>query len=175
MIVVIIIGVLAAVAIVAYQKYVETSRETEAVGLLGSIRLKQEAYRMTFHQYANVSGVPSAGYTPGFSPMNGEPADFCPPGSSDPLCINWAKLGVRPDGPVRFRYATIAGSPNAQPQHFDFQAVPDHNGEYFWDNDAWFAALAVGYRKSKEDYVCFRTFSKQDRIVKEDSCSPPNP
>ncbi len=172
MIVVAIIAVLAAVAIVAYQKYIDHARDAEAIGFLGSIRLKQEAYRMTFHQYADVS----TGYAPENALANvGEPMDFT---DGNPNMIQWRQLGAIPDGPVRFRYVTIAGQPNAQPTKFGFGTVPQVNGQYFWTGDAWFAVLAVGIRSKgtltmAATYKCFSLFTRQDEIVKQATCTPP--
>jgi prepilin-type N-terminal cleavage/methylation domain-containing protein len=51
MIVVAIIGVLATVAAVSYRKYLDAARTTEAYGMLGEIRNREEAYRAEFSSY----------------------------------------------------------------------------------------------------------------------------
>ena len=55
MIVVAILAVLSAVAIVAYTKWVTKSKDSEATAILADVRIKQEAYRGVFHQYANIN------------------------------------------------------------------------------------------------------------------------
>jgi len=171
LIVVAIIGVLAAIAAVAYNKYVEHARESEAVGFIGNIRLKQEAYRMTFHQYANVSQV---GYAPvdiAVDPNVGEPRDFTQAVlGNDEEWKRWMQLGARPDGPVRFRYATIAGDPGVfnPAKSFGFDHADVGN---FFQNDYWFAAIALGKSNpGQPDYVCYITFTQQDEIVREKPC-----
>jgi len=52
MIVVVIIGVLAAVAIPSFQSYMYRSRMSEATTFLGEIKQRQEAYRAEFGLYA---------------------------------------------------------------------------------------------------------------------------
>src|ERR1700722_12347421 len=56
MIVVIIIGVLAALAVVGYRKLVTSSHVTEATGMVQNIRVAQESYHSETQQYANISG-----------------------------------------------------------------------------------------------------------------------
>ena len=126
MIVVGIIGILAAVGIVAYTKWIERSRNAEATGVLADIRLKQEAYRATFHRYADIRGdgwVPAG--QPGQSSVDW-PADK----------VNWNQLGVRPDNGVYFRYYGEAGAPKASAGATSVpQEVRDH--------DFWYGARAV--------------------------------
>ena len=55
MIVVAIIGVLATVAAVSYRKYLDAARTTEAYGMLGEIRNREEAYRAEFSSYISTT------------------------------------------------------------------------------------------------------------------------
>jgi type IV pilus assembly protein PilA len=129
MIVVAILGILAAVAIVAYNKYVERSHNAEATGILADIRLKQEAYRATFHQYANLkdaSWVPDT--SPGISPRNW-PTDK----------TQWNQLGVRPDNGVYFSYYGESGLPGDAPTGFSDELLPAS----ITDNDFWYGAEAL--------------------------------
>jgi prepilin-type N-terminal cleavage/methylation domain-containing protein len=109
MIVVVITGVLAAIAIPTFSGYVIKSRTSEAVQFLGVIKLKQEAYRAEFGQYWQYDGntVPAnIVYIPGnVDIMDGDEAQF--PNDNDAFNI----LGAKPDGPVRFGYGWAAGLP----------------------------------------------------------------
>src|SRR5712671_2228865 len=59
MIVVVITGVLAAIAIPTFTGYVQKSRTSEAVQFLGLIKLRQEAFRSEFGQYFDEAAGPN--------------------------------------------------------------------------------------------------------------------
>ena len=61
-----ITGVLAAVALPAFQGYVRRARTTEAINFLGVVKMRQEAYRMEFGGYAGLTGdIGSIVFVPG--------------------------------------------------------------------------------------------------------------
>jgi prepilin-type N-terminal cleavage/methylation domain-containing protein len=108
MIVVVITGVLAAIAIPTFISYVQKSRTSEATQFLGVIKLKQEARRAEFGGYLVCDGADNMGefvYVPGgkATMKNGVSRNI------NSQCFT--DLGARPDGPVRFGYAWIAGPP----------------------------------------------------------------
>lgn len=105
-----IVGILAALAIPTFKGYVYRGRVNEAVKVLGEIKTRQEAYRSRYGNYAAVSGSgewSSATYNPssvpGVQPVVWESSD------------EWEELGLSSPGPVRFRYATVAGGPGDTP------------------------------------------------------------
>lgn len=55
MIVVVIIGVLATVAVQSYKRFNNRARVQEAIALLGDIKIKQESYYQTYHRYVSAS------------------------------------------------------------------------------------------------------------------------
>jgi type IV pilus assembly protein PilA len=132
MIVVAILAVLAAVAIVAYGAYIERSRNSEATAILADVRIKQESYRATFHQYAD----PSKGvWLPDADP--GEEARFWSDGDSDAIA-RWNQLGVKGgDYQVYFSYLCVAGTPGDTPED-PFSGMGIDN-----TNDFWYAARAM--------------------------------
>jgi type II secretory pathway pseudopilin PulG len=110
MIVVVITGVLATIAIPTFTGYITKSRTSEATHFLGVIKLKQEAYRAEFGQYLVQNGqndpAAIAAFVPGNATvMDGTLVDF-PTNNAD-----FNTLGARPDGPVRFGYSWAAGLP----------------------------------------------------------------
>ena len=109
MIVVVIIGVLAAIAIISYRKYVQHSKTSEAYTMLGDIRAKQEAYRAEFSQYCKVNGSLAEGLRhPSSAPRaDGRKVAWDNPAPS----IEWQQLGARPDGATYLGYVTTAGIP----------------------------------------------------------------
>ena len=152
MIVVAIVGILAAIAIPSYQSYVQRARTSEAVTFLAEIRQRQEAYRAEFGEYCSVSAAPTSGidsgaWAPGTLPRGGDKISWGgTPGA-------WNQLGAAPDGPVRFQYRTTAGPPGSAP------GVPGFVG-----NDFWFVAQARGDLDDDGDLVIFEVVSASNRM-----------
>jgi len=134
MIVVAILAVLAAVAIVAYGAYIERSRNAEATSILADIRIKQDSYRATFHQYANPSGTTGT-WIPDAEP--GEQGRSWTEGVAADLVQRWNQLGVQPDHGVYFSYMCISGTPGDTP------ADPFSDMGIEETNDFWYAARAM--------------------------------
>ena len=133
MIVVGILGVLAAVAITSYTAYVRRSRTAEATAMLADIRLKQEAYRGTFHQY--VTDIPTAcggkwtpDETPDAKPATTEVTGDC--------ALAWRRLGVSFPSTLYFRYDTQGGPPADN-------SVPSRYAAANSANDFWYGAAAM--------------------------------
>ena len=100
--VVVIIGILAAVAVPAYRHYVISSRSQEALTLLPQIHLKEESYFMEFQQYLQ-------------TPRNPEDSKYgmmCNGGQAiwNAKLTNWQNIGFHPPNPgVYFQYWVNAG------------------------------------------------------------------
>ncbi|MGF1466481.1 MAG: type IV pilin protein [Sandaracinaceae bacterium] len=123
--VVAMVGILAALAVPVFNGYRYRSRVSEAVTFLADIRQRQEAYRSEFGRYCSVSGPPTAlgTWAPTTAPN--------PPGRAlvewDYSGGAWNQLGAAPDGFVRFQYRTVAGLPT--------EATPapvGYDGSDFW-------------------------------------------
>ncbi len=124
-----IVGILAALAIPSFKRYVYQGRVSEAVTMLNEIKTRQEAYRSRFGNYAAVSGTgdwASATYTPSSVPGS---APVAWPGGDE-----WEELGLSPPAAIRFRYATVAGPPGS--------TVPTNS--LLTNEDFWYAAQAEG-------------------------------
>jgi type IV pilus assembly protein PilA len=105
MIVVVIVGILATLAVVGYRKLVQSSHVTEATGMVQSIRVAQEGYHSETQQYANVS-TSLTDYYPQ-APVYQQVTAW---GGPHPYAsVSWSALPVHVDGPVMFGYATVAG------------------------------------------------------------------
>jgi type IV pilus assembly protein PilA len=116
MIVVVIVGILATLAVVGYRKIVQSSHVSEATGMVQNIRVAQEAYKSETQQYANISASLTDWYPQGAQgPINGIQFAWqngtCTCGQG----YNWPDIPLHVDGPVLFGYATIAATPAAQP------------------------------------------------------------
>lgn len=116
MVVVAITGVLAALAIPAFQGYIRRSNTAEAAAFLGVIKLRQAGYRGEFGQYAGFGpAVGGIQFVPDdASIMTGGKKSFPvsggvlgPPTKESPFYA----IGAAPDGQVRFGYGIVAGTP----------------------------------------------------------------
>ncbi len=100
--VIVIIGILAAVAVPAYRHYVIQSRSQEAITLLPQIHLKETAYFMEFQQHLT---------TPK-NPEDSKYASMCNGGQGtwNKTMTNWNNIGFHPPNPgTYFQYWVNAG------------------------------------------------------------------
>lgn len=135
MFVVVLVGVLAVIATVAYRKWVRSSYIGEAQDMLGNIRTAEEAFRAENTGYLPVSASLTALYPP--TPTSSRATQW------DSTKPEWAALNVNPSAPVRFGYAVIADNTlvNAPP------ATVTNNGAAVdlgpLTGKPWFVATAV--------------------------------
>lgn len=108
MIVVAIVGILAAVAIPAYNNYVTRSRRSDAFTALETVRAAQEMYRAERGEYANAWGR-----------LAGCSANMA--GANYQLILNWTDSTT---------YNVVADSLNKQAGDYDFQIHQDGSKEY---------------------------------------------
>jgi type IV pilus assembly protein PilA len=109
MIVVVIVGILAMLAVVGYRRLVSASHVTEARNTVQSIRVAQEAYHAETQRYADISTSLSAWY-PQSTPTGHLVTAW---GGACTVCManmDWSVLPLHIDGPVLFGYATKAGT-----------------------------------------------------------------
>ncbi len=141
MIVVAIIGILAAVAIPAFRSYIYRSQVSEAYTFLGEVKQRQEAYRAEFGMYA---GDGTLNWNPAAIPDSGTKVPW-------PAHADWQQLGAHPDGPVRFQFGFISGTPGT---------VPGVGGGLGYEgNEFWFVAEAQGDLDGDGDSVLLETTS----------------
>jgi type IV pilus assembly protein PilA len=101
MIVVVMVGILALIASVAYRKWILSTSLNEAQGMLMNFRSAEEAYRAENGGYVNVSSSLSTLY-PATIPSRAFKTDWGAPTGG------WASLNIKPDGPVHFGYSIVA-------------------------------------------------------------------
>jgi type IV pilus assembly protein PilA len=114
MIVVVIVGILAALAVVGYRRLVTSSHVSEATNMVQSIRVAQEGYMAETQQYANISLTLSS-YYPLASPVGTQVTAWGGACTNCQTNVNWSMLPLHVDGPVLFGYATVAGGPTVAP------------------------------------------------------------
>lgn len=157
MMVVIIIGILAAIAGPTYSRSRYRAYALEATEVLSKITAAQEGYRSQFNMYADTSNDPSlSGMSNGSSgtlPGSWYPAlttrdadgmyDFYGPNGSF-LPPSWNQLGVRPRQRVRYSYQTIAGRPGIVPAVGGPNPTLGYTALPVPQQSAWYYAVAQG-------------------------------
>jgi type IV pilus assembly protein PilA len=119
MIVVVIVGILAALAVVGYRRLVTSSHVSEATNMVQGIRVAQESYMGETQQYANISKTLTSWY-PLLTPVGNMVTGWglaCGDCNSN---MDWSQLPLHVDGPVLFGYATVAGGPTVTPTPSSF-------------------------------------------------------
>ena len=129
MIVVVIMGVLATLAIYSMTGYIQNSKTAEAREIVLSIMAGQEAYEGEVGSYLNVTGpIAAAGFYPQDPSFNGKTViqwganDGCSVGGV-PCLQNFNALGVVVTAPVMFRYASTTVATGAAPTAGAFAAT----------------------------------------------------
>ena len=106
LIVVAMIGIMAALAIMGYRRYLNTAHSSEAKAVIQMIRNGQESYKAEMLEYRKVSSSNTAWYPN--ANLNGTRSAWV--NSSHGDYASWKMLNVNPDGPVRFGYVCRAGT-----------------------------------------------------------------
>jgi prepilin-type N-terminal cleavage/methylation domain-containing protein len=106
---VVIIGILAVIAVVAYRRKIAASRVAEASHIINAIRRGQEEYKAEKGVYANISATVTSFYpnaTPNASVTQwGGPCSNCAGGDQNA----WQKIKLDVNAPVLFGYSATAG------------------------------------------------------------------
>jgi type IV pilus assembly protein PilA len=109
MLVVVLVGVLATLAIFGYRKWVRGAHITEGQDMVAAIRVGEERYYAENGAYLNVTNGLGDGYTyPSIHPSNFATAW----GGTCSTCsgTGYAGIGVSSNAPVFFGYSTVADS-----------------------------------------------------------------
>ncbi len=110
MTVVVIIGVLSTLAVYGVRKYLYSTKTTEAIHMIGSIKSAEESYRSETFKYAGIAAgldTPTSFYPHAANPGKYK-ADWTHVAHGDYAAV-WGPLGVQSDSPVLFEYIIAAG------------------------------------------------------------------
>jgi prepilin-type N-terminal cleavage/methylation domain-containing protein len=164
MIVIVIIGILAAIATVGYKRYVARARLSEAEAMLAELSSKEQLYFMDVGAYVPVRATdpntqPSqnedvAAFLP-FSadtsnPSNGFESARTPHAVPNPYPVTWSRIGLRPRwNQLYCTYLVNSGGPGDAP--------PTGIGSKLWNpsppNVPWFYAVAACNLNTTNDNV----------------------
>jgi len=189
MIVVAIIGILAALAIYGLRKYQQSAGSSEGQAMLQNIRGAEEAWRAENLTYGGCTA--GTGAAPSDTGGTLVDADFFPrtitqitgPAGTGDRKVGWGPgmadagvaacfqaLAIRSDGPVRFSYGVLAGGPGAAvtptiPGGW-IKPVPNIPAPI----EPWYIAVALADRNQNGIYSRMSTFSlANDVYVEEDT------
>lgn len=157
MAVVAMIGVLAALAIVGYQRYLSASHSSDAKAILGAIRIAEENYRAETLVYLGCSANLQAHYPA--SPNGKRRHWVAGPGHSDLGC--WRMLNVATDSPTRYGFAVVAGPPGAIPPQPDLPKAVQWGAP----TEPWYVVQAQGDNDDDGDFSTFVTSSFSGEVV----------
>lgn len=139
--VVAIVAILATLSVYGVRKYIQASKSSEAIQMIGSIKAGQESYRAETFTYLDVSGSNSLSvFYPMSTPSNKAYAwgDLSSaPGKA------YQTLGVSPDAPVYLAYACAAGDGSIA---IPSPGVTPTTGSWPSSSDGapWYVVKAVG-------------------------------
>ncbi len=103
------IGVLSALGIMGYRKFIQSAQSSEAKAVIGLIRGAQEAYKAEMLLYLGPSAS-MVDYYPNKTPNDSRMTWMQSGDSRFTNPVNgWALLNISTDSPVRFGYACVAG------------------------------------------------------------------
>jgi prepilin-type N-terminal cleavage/methylation domain-containing protein len=164
MTVVIIVGVLSAIAVPTFSSYIYKSRTSEATEFLGVIRLREESYRSEFGVYCPTLASGATSYSALDTNSNLVPDPSTTKRDAKAFVVTspspWLQLGARPAGPVRFGYGAIAGTPA--------DAVALNLGWTDATADFWFVARAKGDLNGDGNYCTFEIYSASKNVFIND-------
>ncbi|HXX69391.1 MAG TPA: prepilin-type N-terminal cleavage/methylation domain-containing protein [Polyangiaceae bacterium] len=171
MVVVVIIGILATLAIVAYQKWIRTARVGEAQDMVAHIRAAEESYRAENGNYLNVSkglaltGVPGTGIlypaaVPGaFKTEWGGPCSVC----TNPNAWEW--LTINPPNPVWYGYAVVAGPSTSAPNYTIVVNGNPATSLASMSGQPWYIVQAMGDTNGDNVFCTVYGFSNTNQIM----------
>jgi type IV pilus assembly protein PilA len=154
------VGVLAALAIVGYRRYMEYSKSGDATAVLSAIRVAEENYRAETLSYLGCSADLQDFY-PVAAP-NGNKWHWINQNHPDQAC--WRMLNVVTDSPTRYGFAVVAGGPGT------VMPAPNTVQKPTWPNpttEPWYVIQAKGDNDGDTSPAWFVTSSVNGQIYSE--------
>jgi type IV pilus assembly protein PilA len=157
--VVAMVGILAALAIAGYRKYMNSAGTAEATAVMQGIRGAEEAHKAEMLVYLSCSSALNR-YYPMLVPDEHKHS-WINPGHGDYPC--WQQLNLTTHGAVRFGYALVAGVGGTMPAASDFANPPA------WPavSEPWYVVQAAGNRDGDTVFALFLTSSLHSEVYSE--------
>lgn len=160
--VVAMVGILAALAIVGYRRYLYSSKSAEAKAIIGHIHTAEASYRAETLGYLSCSSSLTAWYP---ATPNGKKRHWVQ-AHADASC--WRMLNVATDSPTSFGFAVVAGAPGGAIPAVSTQSKPT------WPNpttEPWYVVQAAGDSDSDGSFSYFlsSSFAPSEIYVENES------
>ena len=183
MIVVAIVGILAALGLYGFRKYLSSANSGEAKSMLASMKIAQESYRSENLTYAGCDGT--AGGAPKASTAGDIATGWLYPralvdindrkiqwGGASSVGTCFSAIGFRSSGAVRFSYGVRAGLPGASvthggtlsPSDVAFDTNAGMNIGVLTPKEPWYIAIAVGNLDNDTKYSLMSTTSQANEV-----------
>jgi type IV pilus assembly protein PilA len=161
--VVAMIGILAALALVGYRRYLHASHTGEAKEIIGQIEVAEASYKGETLGYLSCSSSLTDWYP---RAPTGKKSNWHNPSSGDAPC--WTMLNVAVDSPTVFGFAVVAGPPGGTPPQPSTAQTPT------WPNpttEPWYVIQAAGDQDNNGVYSYFvaSSFQPADIYVENES------
>jgi type IV pilus assembly protein PilA len=158
-----IIGIVAALAMVGYRKYINAAAASEAKAVMQGIRGAEENYKAEMLVYLQCSGALNDYYPRTEAALNSKKAAWRNPGDAAHFAC-FQQLNVATNGAVTYGYAVMAGLPpaiSAAPVGFASPPV--------WPavTEPWYVIQAAGDRDEDGIRALFLTSSLHGEIYSE--------
>lgn len=163
MVVVLIMGILAAVGLSSFVQHTAYARNTQALAVCRSIGVAQERYRTLNGVYLNVSG--DGTFNAPYPVANPGKLEYHFWGhDTHPTYLNWLDLAPEVPVYVQYSFGVVAGLPGGGFPALDVAQAPTWPATV---SDPWYVIQAVGDLDGDDDnaYIVMSSFS--DRIYQE--------
>ena len=147
MIVVAIIGILAAIAIPNFIRYQLRSKTTEAKVVMGGIKTSQESFRAEYDNYATIAQTPAAAVSTTKVAWGARACNSNCARNANAQCSEFSCIGYEPAGQVYYRYATVqtlATGGGGISAEYVAEAVADLDGDQVNGEFSYRTANSVG-------------------------------
>lgn len=157
MIVVAMVGVLAALALVGYKRYIDSSKTSEATQMVAAIRSAEESFRAETLSYF---GKSTSLYPQGAATLSSKRWSFQNPAHPD--AAMWQALNVTTDGAVRFGYMVHSGG--AGPATYPAMLHPKPPTLPASPTEPWYVVQARGDPAERGSFVNVLGYSFSNEI-----------